>query len=130
MLGGDSNTDTNLYRHPFALRDPTTRFTRTHEYYSLGIVLVEISQWRPMRTIMRNHQNLQGVECKESDIRDVQSILLDCDSEENYLRDVEFRMGSIYRGVVEVCLRGDFGSGDPLETFKERVVTQLARCVV
>ncbi|KAH0536977.1 hypothetical protein FGG08_006205 [Glutinoglossum americanum] len=124
------NTDTNLYRHPDALRDPTTRFTKIHEYYSLGIVLVEIAQWRPMRHIMRNHQNLQGVECKENDIKDVQGILLDINSEENYLGDVEFRMGTIYRGVVELCLRGNFGSGDLLAAFSEGVVAQLDRCVI
>ncbi|KAI9769612.1 MAG: hypothetical protein M1839_003614 [Geoglossum umbratile] len=124
------NTDTNLYRHPDALRDPTTRYTRIHEYYSLGIVLVEIAHWQPMRRLMRNHQNLRGKECKEDDIKNVRAILLDRDSEENHLREVEFRMGTIYRSVVELCLKGDFGPGDPLAAFLGGVVDQLGRCVV
>lgn len=93
--------------------------------------MVEIAVWRRIEQILGRHQALQGEECMESHARKVRDILLDDDSEENHPRDIAFRMGDIYRDVVKVCLKGDFGViQDPLNAFKERVVDQLGRCVI
>jgi hypothetical protein len=124
----------NLYRHPEALRDPTTRFTKLHEYYSFGIVLVEIAKWHSMRFILKRHYAYELKECGEEGMKKVREILLDPDSKENHMADVAFRMGDIYRNVVEVCLTGNFGvqgTGDELlEEFRRRVLEPLAKCCI
>lgn len=110
-------------------------FTRTHDYYGLGVVLAEIAVWRSIKTILKKYQDLQREECMEGDIRKVRDILLNEDSLENYPRDIAFRMGDIYRNVVEICLSGDFGvpkaATDQLTTaFSQQVVDRLGECVI
>jgi hypothetical protein len=125
-----------LYRHPSALRDPRLSFTKRHDYYALGLVLAEIGLWSSLQEILKNHSVLMGEECRESDVRKIQSIILYGDTMVDYLRDIAFNMGSIYRGVIEACLSGDFGvaqsaSGDQLvSAFSEVVVAKLASCKV
>lgn len=128
----DRNTHANLYRHPDALRDPSTAFTKIHDYYSLGILLAEIAVWRKIRQILVRHQALQHEECQENDARKVRDILLNEDSEENHPREIAFRMGDIYRNVVNVCLTGQFGpnGSNILATFEQLVVKQLSRCLI
>lgn len=130
---------TNLYRHPDALRNPDIRFKAVHDYYSLGIVLVEIAKWQSMKTISSHDQTFHGQtgpdrEIKPKDARQVRDMLLNRDSQEDHLRDIEFRMGEIYCKVVETCLTGRFGeSGEDLEALREfgsRVVNELGRCVI
>jgi hypothetical protein len=124
----------NLYQHPDALRDPTTRFTKLHDYFSFGIVLVEIVKWHSIQHILRYHYKSEFKECGEEEVKKVREILLDPDSKDNHMADVAFRVGDIYRNVVEVCLTGNFGvqgTGDELlEEFRRRVVDPLAKCCV
>lgn len=122
----------NLYRHPDALCDPSISFTRLHDYYSFGVVLVEIAMWRSIKTILRNHQKLQGEECGENDARKVRDILLD-ESQENIPREIAFRAGDTFREVIRVCLTGEFGAGGPdrwLGEFSRRVAEELERCTI
>ena len=128
-------TDINIYRHPDALRDPNTTFAREHDYYGLGVVLVEIAVWRSAKSILKKHADLQRGECKENDVRKIRDILLDEDSQENHPRDIAFRMGEIYWNVVKLCLTGDFGVPKSAQeqltlAFERDVVGQLRRCVI
>ncbi|KAG8533859.1 uncharacterized protein KY384_001600 [Bacidia gigantensis] len=129
-------THANLYRHPDALRNPTVHFNRLHDYYALGVVLVEIAWWSPMETILRKHQELQGEECLETDVEKVQDTLLDRDvySAEQYQAVLTFTMGDIYRDVVNACLKSDFDVGVNesmlLESFERRVLGPLQKIVV
>ena len=98
-------------------------------------MLAEIAVWRSIKTILKKYQDLQREESKEGDIRKVRDILLNEDSLENYPRDIAFRMGDIYRNVVEICLSGDFGvpraATDQLTTaFSQQVVDRLRECVI
>jgi len=43
----DANRDRDVYRHPNRQRQPTTTFSKWHDIYSLGVVLLEIG-WRPL----------------------------------------------------------------------------------
>jgi serine/threonine protein kinase len=132
---GRRKTETNIYRHPDALRDPNTTFSREHDYYGLGIVMVEIAVWRCINSILKKHTDLQREECKENDVRKVRDILLDEDSQENHPRDIAFRMGDIYWKVVKTCLKGEFGVPKGAEeqlllAYQRDVVGELRRCVI
>jgi hypothetical protein len=121
-----------MYRHPSALRNPTTEFRKIHDYYSLGVVMVEIACWKPMEELLMKYRELRGEECKEEDIKKVREILMD-NQALGSPRDVAFRMGDIYRGAVEVCLKSDFGADDGpdlLASFNRRVICELGKCVI
>jgi len=123
----------NLYRHPDALQDPTTTFTKKHDYYSFGILLLEIACWKSIYEMILARAEFRGAEFREEDFRKVQKLLLSRDTASGNLNDVAFRMGEIYAKVVEVCLRGDFGadSGNELiASFQRRVIAELDRCVI
>ena len=127
------NKAANLYRHPDALQDPTTSFTKQHDLYSLGVVMIEIACWKAMEDLFAHHKEFQGEECKEDDIQKIRGILLGNQGAQGNLNDVAFRTGSIYAKVVEVCLKGDFGADDGeelYESFQRRVIRELDRCVI
>jgi serine/threonine protein kinase len=44
---GNVEIQQDIYRHPEQWGQPTRRFNRIHDIYSLGMVLLEISTWRP-----------------------------------------------------------------------------------
>ena len=37
----------DIYRHPERWGQPTRRFDKSHDVYSLGIILLEIGLWKP-----------------------------------------------------------------------------------
>ncbi|KAH7066076.1 hypothetical protein BKA63DRAFT_154887 [Paraphoma chrysanthemicola] len=46
----DVNTTSNLYRHPsYQMPNPSTKFERSYDIYSLGIILIEIGLWKQIR---------------------------------------------------------------------------------
>ncbi len=89
------------------------------------MVLLEIGHWKPLNKI---------------------TVMTDDSSEDylNYLRDKKipelgFTMGTIYRDVVDACLKGDFGKPENVDEgsnssisvalgFAKTVVKQLAKC--
>jgi hypothetical protein len=38
----------DLYRHPHSLEDPSAKFLRFYDWYSLGCVLLEIGRWQTL----------------------------------------------------------------------------------
>lgn len=129
----NSDKNANLYRHPSALRGPTTTFKRIHDYYSLGLVMVEIACWKPLASLLARSRELQGGEtCSEDGIRKIREILRRYESPGSPV-DVAFRMGNIYRQVVELCVDGSFGTDSGpglLAAFRERVIRELDRCII
>lgn len=94
--------------------------------------MVEIACWKPMEELLIKYRELRGEECKEEDIKKVREILMD-NQALGSPRDVAFRMGDIYRGAVEVCLKSDFGADDGpdlLASFNRRVICELGKCVI
>lgn len=47
----DEDHERNLYRHPDRQGPPLVGFTRNHDLYALGLVLLEIGMWRPLLEI-------------------------------------------------------------------------------
>ena len=135
ILRCDRNTFNNVHRHPDALRDPRTNFTKAHDYYSLDIVFIEIAVWRPVWEILQKAQELQGETCREEDARNIRDILLIEYSEDNHLRDIAYRMGDRFLSIIRACLRGEWNiSGDQsasvMDTFQRKVVDELGRFVI
>ncbi|KAF8437056.1 prion-inhibition and propagation-domain-containing protein, partial [Terfezia claveryi] len=47
-----SNPEHDIYRHPLAIGDFSESFNRLFDIYSLGLIFLEIAQWRPLRKIV------------------------------------------------------------------------------
>lgn len=45
LLSYDNEPEKNLYRHPERQGPPSDKFTRVHDVYALGVVLLEIGLW-------------------------------------------------------------------------------------
>lgn len=94
--------------------------------------MVEIACWKPLVKILAQARELQGTECKEEDLKRVREILKKYGSPGSGV-DIAFRMGSIYRNVVDACLDGKFDANDGpdlLDSFRRRVIDELGSCKV
>ncbi|OJJ45964.1 hypothetical protein ASPZODRAFT_17394 [Penicilliopsis zonata CBS 506.65] len=95
----------DVYRHPQALGDPSCSYAMYMDLYSLGAVLLEIAEWRPLKHIVRKHIDVADREC------DVSLAALAA-TQDWLVREVvdrgllEFRMGDVVGrpfGFAEFC---------------------------
>ncbi|KAL8717253.1 MAG: hypothetical protein Q9225_005485 [Loekoesia sp. 1 TL-2023] len=114
------------YCHPEYLKQRgRVRYQSRFDWYSLGLVLLEIGLWRTLGSMTRGKQALPPEQFLEH-------ILLE------YVTQLDFYMGKGYRKVVEKCLKGEVGmesimkDGDGTEPggleFTQSVEEQLANC--
>ena len=115
-------------QHPEYLKyKGKVRYRPQFDYYSLGMVLLEIGHWKPLNQITA--KILGSPEDVLSRLREKQ------------VPELGFTMGATYRDVVDACLSGDFGKPDIVDEdsnfsigvtlgFAETVVEQLAKCWV
>lgn len=78
------------YQHP--LYRQGSSFTRSFDYFSLGIVLLELGLWQPVSVLRRDHREINSPEAFQ------QKLI------QTYVPMLGERMGAIYRGAVEFCL--------------------------
>ncbi|KAL2855975.1 hypothetical protein BJY01DRAFT_242914 [Aspergillus pseudoustus] len=110
-----------IYRHPEQWGLPTSSFSRLHDIYSLGVVLLEIGFWKPAISLHRwGFKNL-GV---GSEVKDY----LIATARHQSLRAA---MGERYQNLVLSCLQSSFEDCDPatgtvaVEIFKNEVIDAL-----
>jgi hypothetical protein len=119
----DFDPERDIYRHPQRQGDPEVHFTRIHDIYALGVVLLEIGLWEPAIKLEKNmfaHAN-KG--------ENVQRQLL-----KHASHRLESRVGAKYRDAVIKCLTGEFGVVDDnkedlklQQAFRSQVVDVLER---
>ncbi|OCK88557.1 uncharacterized protein K441DRAFT_681764 [Cenococcum geophilum 1.58] len=98
----------DLYRWPDIQRaEPQEKNSRkTYDIYSLGLILLEIANWKSLGEIM-GFRDVTKLPLKES--RGIRSKLLDPDSP--YLAQVLETVGKKYHAVVRRCIQGHEGFG-------------------
>lgn len=112
------------YQHPVYRLDPDKQFRHAYDYYSLGIVLLEIAMWKPLEQIFKKGISRSGEELKTK--------LIDfCNLY------VAQNMGEIYHAVVLSCLNDallceETGSEkeerDQHLLFENQVLKELGAC--
>lgn len=102
------------YQHPQYLKG-SKRFCQEFDYYSVGLVLLELGLWSPLEVITKG-------------IRGSPTEMLDA----LFAKEVpklKTYMGSAYEDAVVTCLKGDFGgSSDPAEVreaFERKVLLKI-----
>lgn len=102
------------YQHPEYL-DGRKRFCQEYEYYSVGLVLLELGLWLPLEGITRD---IRG---SPTEMRNV--VL------KKEVPKLKTYMGSAYEDAVAICLKGDFGgSSNPAEVreaFERKVLLKV-----
>jgi len=116
-----STDSTSLYLHPDR---PRMAFTKLHDIYALGVVLLEIAIWTVAQDLFASAA--RGLDLSKSSIsrEEVRTKLLEV-AEKN----IPYQMGTSYMEAVVACLddtyRGQTASADFVETFQTEVIEKL-----
>lgn len=124
-LGPPTNPAEVDYCHPQYLIDGFG-YRREYDYYSLGLVLLEIGLWRSIRSLSTRFTDDDQ---RPEKLRD---FLL-----EQYVSRLHSTMGKIFQNAVRTCLnfcrneeseKGDSPARDALETFEAMVLLPIGSC--
>ncbi|KAF8538178.1 hypothetical protein BDD12DRAFT_885938 [Trichophaea hybrida] len=122
---GCSNDDieNDIYRHPDCQGQPSRPFSKIHDIYALGVVLLEIRLWQPAIKLEKNRFSTIN------DQRGIQQQL-----QKHASRRLKDKVGEKYTKIVEKCLAGDFivaqDTKDDLKLqrlFRETVISVLEK---
>jgi serine/threonine protein kinase len=118
------NQELQYYHHP--LYRPGTEFRHSFDYFSLGIVLLELGMWCPVSTLRYDHPEITSAE-------QFRLKLLT-----SYVSQLGEKMGSVYRDAVHFCLDAEEQIQSVQESiqkvhlvqemFREKVVEALSYC--
>lgn len=126
-----SDWQRDLYRHPDAMGEPTTAFTKDKDIYALATVLVEIGEWRSLKSILGGLMDTRRYDVSLIELSKVKPWL-----QSKGVEGLGFRMGEVYSGVVEMMLANEVperrreGEGVRLAGVLDTGVRELGRCVV
>ena len=118
---------TTIYHHPQLGNKSSTPYLTTHDYYSLGLVLLEIGLWMPLGKFWKSKYTRDDFKVRLQNI---------------YLKKLSAKCGTLYMKAVLFCLTaaGDgSGAGSPYmlpggtevdieQRFTEIVIRSLERC--
>ena len=118
------------YCHPeYSAQKTRVRFQSKFDWYSLGLVMLEIGHWRTLGSMTKGKKT-RGFSPQEL-LEYIQS---------KYVPSLDFYMGRNYRHVVERCLDGDIGPQIPASEdyradfeqfdYMQTVEEQLASCAL
>ncbi|KAL2059780.1 hypothetical protein VTL71DRAFT_10164 [Oculimacula yallundae] len=101
----DYDIKRNIYRHPQRWGQPSQTFSKIHDIYALGTILLEIGLWESLTqlnsgTLLSPASNSTTLETAEA----TQSRLM-----KHAKRRLAFYTGERYQAVVVKCLQGEFG---------------------
>jgi serine/threonine protein kinase len=101
-LGPTDKPELLDYCHPEYLK-VSARYRPEFDYYSLGLVLLEIGYWKTVKDIIKSFSN------PDNSPQNLRNWIL-----QTYVKDLHMVMGSVYQAAVRKCLT--FRSGQDLET--------------
>jgi hypothetical protein len=110
-LQNPNKIEYDLYRHPdLQILDSKTRAQKSHDIFSLGIVLLEIAHWKPIEKIL-------GIELGSKSTRSNVIKVRDRLVNEMHLKAaVEGFAGEVYANVTWRCIEGGWIEKGEIET--------------
>lgn len=123
-MRSDFEIEPNLYRHPSRQGRPTQQFSREHDIYALGVVLLEIGLWVTLSRLMEGKIRESETSGRLPRPKKVAEDLVALAQQ-----GLPKEMGTGYTRAVLACLRGEFRGreGPALAVdFREKVVDVLA----
>ncbi|ERF69388.1 hypothetical protein EPUS_05933 [Endocarpon pusillum Z07020] len=126
-----ANPSHDIYRHPQALGEPSTSFRKQMDMYTLGAVMVEIAEWRPLKHIILKCVDVRNpaVNVPLSAIASVSQWLVREKVENGAAR---FRMGDVFGRALATCLKGSgaVGESDDELLNLQQIVRDFERCFI
>ncbi|KAL8689164.1 MAG: hypothetical protein Q9218_005101 [Villophora microphyllina] len=116
----DFEIQRNIYRHPDRWDQPTESFSKIHDIYSLGVVLLEIGLWDPIV----NFDKGEPLRERYRDANTTKNRLL-----RHARKRLGFYAGEKYQSLVLRCLEGDFGDLSRDDKIGSELQRQLGRNV-
>ncbi|OAL47004.1 hypothetical protein IQ07DRAFT_590470 [Pyrenochaeta sp. DS3sAY3a] len=95
----------DIYRHPSALGQPSVSFDELMDTYSLGVILLEIAEWRAVRYLVDSVVDVSAEEVPLDRLASVRPFLLDGKGKGGTTKLLS-KMGEIYTSACLMCLRG------------------------
>ena len=126
-----SDWQRDLHRHPDAMGEPTVAFTKDKDIYSLATVLVEIGEWRSLKSILGGLMDTRRYDVSLIELSKVKPWLQDQGAE-----GLSFRMGEVYSEVIRMMLANEMpehlrdGEGIREAGILDTAVRELGRCTV
>ncbi|KAL4993594.1 prion-inhibition and propagation-domain-containing protein [Aspergillus recurvatus] len=120
----------DIYRHPQGMGEPSVSYCMYMDHYSLGMVLAEIAEWRPLKHIIRKHVDVtkREVDVPLSALAGIHTWFV---REMVGRGHVDFRMGDMYGRLVAWLTRPVPGgsNGQQLLAFQQ-LVNCLESCQI
>lgn len=122
-----SEPGVDIYRHPDILGGEPCSFTKEHDIYALGLVLLEVGFWCPLVKIIKGLVDAEKEPASSAffEIKDFVLGNTTIGKEHFILQQLRFYMGDVYADVVKKCLEGEEFENS-IASFKETVVQVLA----
>ncbi|MCJ1323633.1 hypothetical protein MMC10_000294 [Thelotrema lepadinum] len=109
---------TGYYQHPMLSNEQGSSYQLAHDYYSLGLILLEIGLWMPIGKFWKSRYSLWDFKARLQDI---------------YMKKLSAKCGDGYMNAVLYCVTAAevIGSLYPFEqssSFRQNVIIPLSRC--
>ncbi|KAF7930904.1 hypothetical protein EAE99_004154 [Botrytis elliptica] len=96
----------DIYRHPHALGEPSTSFQKHMDMYSLGLLLLELAEWKALKHIVAKCVEVRKVDSNVGvRLDNIAEIPKWLDQHVVATGKLNFRMGDIYADVAHTCLK-------------------------
>ncbi|KAF7937476.1 uncharacterized protein EAE98_001790 [Botrytis deweyae] len=96
----------DIYRHPHALGEPSTSFQKHMDMYSLGLLLLELAEWKALKHIVAKCVEVRKVDSNVGvRLDNIAEIPKWLDKHVVATGKLNFRMGDIYADVAHTCLK-------------------------
>ena len=105
LIGQNSDPEEYIYQHPDRQGSPT-RFTKVHDIYSLGVVLLEIGLWEPAHKMYNDY--VREFRKREPHLGSLSATTIRKNLLGDASRRLEHRMGLAYKEAVVSCLSDEF----------------------
>lgn len=101
-----SDPQRDIYRHPEAMGDPSESFSAIKDIYALGTILLEIGEWRSLKSLVERIVNVGKSNVALSQLVKIKPFLLN-EETNGGLATLRFRMGEVYASVTKMMLSGE-----------------------
>lgn len=128
------------YQHPQKMENPSTKYSRFFDIYSIGCVLLEIGMWQPLSKLVDIPTHRVQAEKTRKDMQKKAECLIGYVNSSRLSRRTMFTnsdsiTGSVYAGVVKKCLGVDPDSrlseeenNDACATLLSELISELDKC--
>ena len=101
-----SDPQRKIYRHADAMGEPSESFCAIKDIYALGTVLLELGEWRSLRSLVKKFVDLEKSDIALIQLARIRSSFLH-NSNKGSLGNLKFRMGDVCTSVTKMMLSGE-----------------------